>query len=171
MNKMASNSRGRPVYINPEIFEGPEVSDYEGMKVQFTPGDFKFPQIREALGFVKFAEVLELFNDVRERVYAIYLNQDSRILGYRLVSSGAVDATIVDMKVIFGPAVILHAASFAVLHNHPSHKLTFSPDDKELAKRLLEVSKILGIRMLDFVVVGGNSFFSLYDDMPDLFQR
>lgn len=161
----------RPIYLNPEIYEGPDVSDYEGMKVQFIPGEFKFPQVRESLDFVKFAEDLGLFADVRERVYAAYLNQKNRILGYRLVSSGAVDSTIVDMKVIFGPAMILHAAGFAVLHNHPSRGLDPSPEDKALAKRLIAGSELLSIHMLDFVVVGGNQYFSFRDEMLDLWQR
>jgi DNA repair protein RadC len=161
----------RPIYLNPEIYEGPEVSDYEGMKVQFIPGEFKFPQVREALDFVKFAEDLGLFADVRERVYAVYLNQKNRILGYRLVGAGSVSSSIADPRVIFGPAMILHAAGFAVLHNHPSRDLDPSPEDKALAKRLIAGSETLSIHMLDFVVVGGNEYFSFHDEMPDLWQR
>jgi DNA repair protein RadC len=161
----------RPIYLNPEIYEGPDVSDYEGMKVQFIPGEFRFPQVHAALDFVKFAEDLGLFADVRERVYAVYLNQKNRILGYRLVGSGSAHSSIADPVVIFGPAMILHAAGFAVLHNHPSRELDPSPEDKALAKRLIAGAELLSIHLLDFVVVGGNQYFSFHDEMPDLWQR
>lgn len=168
---LCEQSQRRPVYTNPEIYEGPDVSDYEGMKVQFIPGEFKFPQVRASLDFVKFAEDLGLFADVRERVYAVYLNQKNRILGYRLVGSGDVRSSIASPVIIFGPAMILHAAGFAVLHNHPSRELDPSPEDKALAKRLIAGSELLSIHMLDFVVVGGNQYFSFRDEMPDLWQR
>jgi DNA repair protein RadC len=39
------------------------------------------------------------------------------------------------------------------------------------AKRLIAGSELLSIHMLDFVVVGGNQYFSFRDEMPDLWQR
>lgn len=159
-----------PVFTNPDIFTSPDVSDYEGMRVQYIQGNFKFPHIHEALGFVKFADTLGLFSDVRERFYTVYLNSKNRILGYRLISAGGVDATPADMKIIFGPALALHASAIAFLHNHPTGELLFSQADKDTAMRLKDNSRMLDIRFLDFVVVGGGKFFSLHDEMPELFE-
>lgn len=160
----------RSVASNPKCYEGPKISDYEGMKVQYVTGNFKFPKVDSVLDFVQFANDLAMFQDVRERVYAVYLNPKHQILGYRLVGAGTVDAALVDMKVVFGPAVTLHAASVAILHNHPSGSLHFSEADRTLAKMIYENCKLLNVRFLDFVVVGGGQFFSLSDDEPEFFQ-
>lgn len=166
---LREQSQGRPVYTNPECFDGPDVSEYEGMHVQYKVGDFKFPKVSEALDFVKFSDKLGLFEDVRERVYAVYLSTDNKIIGYRLVSAGAIDASLADPKVIFGPALTLHAKSVALMHNHPSKSLTFSTQDKALAKKLISGGEMLDIALLDFVVVGDGKFLSLQEEMPGLF--
>ena len=56
------------------------------------------------------------------------------------------------------------AASFALIHNHPSGDPTPSQQDFEITHRLNKTGKIVGIHMVDHIIIGGNGFFSFADE-------
>jgi DNA repair protein RadC len=97
-----------------------------------------------------------MLDDVRERLYAVYLNQNMRPTGYRLISAGGRASAPVDIPTIFGPAVALQASSIAVIHNHPSGNMTPSPQDLALTKAIKDAGNLLNIRVVEHLVVGGD---------------
>ena len=57
-------------------------------------------------------------------------------------------------------AILSNAAAVILVHNHPSGDPTFSNEDLEITRRLVEASKIIGIEILDHVVVGDGCWVS-----------
>ena len=101
----------------------------------------------------------------REKVYALYLDTALNLIGVVEVSAGAVDSAVVDMKVVFGPALSLGKCSGVILaHNHPSGKLTPSDDDRALTKRLKKAGDILGIKLVDHIIIGENEYLSMKNE-------
>ncbi|MFW6009385.1 MAG: JAB domain-containing protein [archaeon] len=45
-------------------------------------------------------------------------------------------------------------------HNHPSGVVHPSFDDVKVTERLEKAGDILGIELLDYIIIGGNSFYS-----------
>ena len=74
-------------------------------------------------------------------------------LAIGLVSIGSVNASIVYPREAFKRAIVLPPASILVVRNHPSGDLAPSEEDLELAERLREAGKLLGIPLLDHVIV------------------
>ena len=98
--------------------------------------------------------------ELRERFYAIYLNRNNKILGYYIVSIGGSCSTVVDTKMIFQPAINLHASSIILAHNHPSGNLNPSELDKTLTQRIVKAGKILEIPILDHLILTVDKHYS-----------
>ena len=116
---------------------------------------------------VSSTEVVEFLNSIwtedieyRERFYAVYLNRQNKILGYYLISIGGCSGTVVDTKLIFQPAINLHASSIILAHNHPSGNTNPSEQDIRMTKRLVEAGKLLEIPILDHVIITVDNHYS-----------
>ena len=117
------------------------------------------------------AELLteEMMYEKRELFMTVNLDTKLRIQSKSVISIGSIDSAPVHPREVFGPAVRRGAAAVIVAHNHPSGDPTPSPQDLEVTKRLLEASKVIGIRLLDHVIVGNGSFTSIKCE-TDLFR-
>jgi DNA repair protein RadC len=80
------------------------------------------------------------------------------------ISEGSLNASILHPREVMIPAIKESAASFAVLHNHPSGDPSPSQQDMEITHRLNKTGQIIGIRMVDHIIIGGNEFFSFADE-------
>lgn len=148
-----------------------DISDYEGIRAEYTVSNVGKKQIKSFEDFVDYArEVLNVEADTRERFYAIYMNQKNRVLGHRLIGAGSMTEALVHPSLVFGPAVALQAPIVAYIHNHPGEEGTPSNTDIELTKRLVNAGhNMLGIRTLDHVVIGRQNSVSMYEKFPDAF--
>ena len=70
------------------------------------------------------------------------------------VFRGTLDGTLVHPREVFQEAIRWGAHSIMVAHNHPSGDPTPSQNDIILTKRLLEVSRIISIPLLDHIIIG-----------------
>jgi DNA repair protein RadC len=98
---------------------------------------------------------------VQEEVYGLYLNTRNKIIGYALVSKGAIAQTAVVPVDVLRPAILSSAASVILIHNHPSGDPEPSLEDRQLTNHLSEACNLVGIRFLDHVVIGDGSYRSL----------
>ena len=62
------------------------------------------------------------------------------------------------------PAIKESAASFELIHNHPSGDPTPIQQDLEITHRLSKTGKIIRINMVDHIIIGGKSLFSFADE-------
>jgi DNA repair protein RadC len=101
----------------------------------------------------------------REHFVIILLNQKNRVIGINTVSMGSLTASIVHPREVYKSAILANAASIICGHNHPSTDCQPSRVDRALTTRLVEAGKLLGIRILDHVIIGGEGrYFSFADE-------
>lgn len=99
--------------------------------------------------------------DVRKEVfYVVLLDGKNRTIKDVRVSEGSLTMSLVHPREVYHPVIREAAAGVIFVHNHPSGDPSPSPEDIEITRRLAEVGKILGIRVVDHVIVGEDSYTS-----------
>ena len=98
-----------------------------------------------------------------EEFKILLLNNANRVLGLYHVSSGGIDATPVDAKVLFTAALKANASALILVHNHPSRNLKASEADIILTKKLLQGARLLDIRILDHLIITPDGYYSFKD--------
>lgn len=109
-----------------------------------------------------------LMEDMRglkqEHLVALLLNAKCEIESRITVSIGELTSTVVHPREVFRPAIRKGAAGIILVHNHPSGDPTPSQDDIQSTKRIMEVSKLVGIRLLDHLIIGDGRYISLRNE-------
>ena len=100
-----------------------------------------------------------LKNLKKEIVKIVLLDPKLQYIKDLTISEGSLNASIVHPREVMIPAIRESAASFALIHNHPSGDPTPSQQDFEITHRLNKTGKIVGIYMVDHIIIGGNGFF------------
>lgn len=100
-------------------------------------------------------------NNPREHFMVLHLDTKNQVVSYTVTAIGTLDTCIVHPREIFQSAMLAGASSIIIGHNHPSGILDPSPEDRVITARLKEVGEILGIRVIDSLIVGGDGFLSL----------
>lgn len=98
-----------------------------------------------------------------ESFIALHLNGKNRIVGMTTCSIGSMTASLAHPRDIFRPAIANLTAGLIFIHNHPSGDPEPSQQDLEITRRLAEVGRIVGIKVLDHVIVGQGRYFSFAD--------
>lgn len=105
------------------------------------------------------------FSDLNhEEFWLILLNRANRVLSKHLISKGGQAGTIADPKIIFNIALLNHASSLLLAHNHPSGNLKPSKSDIELTHKLQEGAKLLDLQIIDHLIFTDHAYFSFADE-------
>jgi DNA repair protein RadC len=99
----------------------------------------------------------------QEHFIALMLDSKNRVIETAIISKGTLTSSPAHPREVFKQAVRNSASGIILLHNHPSGDPTPSPDDRALTQRLAEAGVILGIRVLDHIILGGEAYFSFKD--------
>ncbi len=99
-----------------------------------------------------------------EEFWALYLNQSNKVLGKERLTSGGINQSVVDVRILFKSALEQFATGIIVAHNHPSGNLKPSADDLKITKQISEAGKLLNIQLLDHLIISQNAYFSFADD-------
>lgn len=102
--------------------------------------------------------------EYRERFYAVYLNRCNKILGYCLLSMGTSCGTIVEPKMIFQPAISMHASCIILAHNHPSGNTKPSEPDLRLTAKLCKAGQFLELPILEHIILTKSEYYSFSDN-------
>ena len=100
----------------------------------------------------------------KEIVKIVLLDNKLQLIKDLTVSEGSLNASIVHPREVMILAIRESAASFALLHNHPSGDPSPSQKDFEITHRLNQTGKIVGIHMIDHIIIAGSGFFSFADE-------
>lgn len=111
--------------------------------------DFLMPRLRYA---------------VKEYFIVILLNVKNKVISTETVSIGTLTSAAVHPREVFQPAILQHAASIAVAHNHPSGDPSPSREDYEVTKHLVLAGKALGIPVLDHLIIGDGTYYSFQEE-------
>lgn len=106
----------------------------------------------------------DLRNEENERLILAMLNTKCKLLADKVISLGTVNSSLINPREIFLDAIRFKAVYIILLHNHPSGDPTPSKEDLLVTKRIMEAGKLLGIRLLDHLVIGDNSYVSLREN-------
>lgn len=98
-----------------------------------------------------------------ERFEVLALNRANIIIERIVISQGGLDATVVDLKILFKRLLICGASGFICAHNHPSGNLDASVSDINLTKRIIDAGLIIGIKLYDHIIVAGKNYISFAD--------
>lgn len=110
----------------------------------------------------------QLFSHFRERLvslrketfYSLLLDTKHRLIREEKIAVGSLSESVVHPREVFRSAVAESAAAVAFVHNHPSGNPDPSPEDHRLTRRLCEAGELVGIKVLDHLIVGRDSYFS-----------
>lgn len=95
-----------------------------------------------------------------ESFHVLLLNTANQILRDVIVSEGSLNACIIHPREVFRIAIAENAAAIILIHNHPSGNTEPSPEDLTITRQLVEAGRIVDIRVLDHVIIGGDDFTS-----------
>ncbi|MDX1582270.1 MAG: DNA repair protein RadC [Thermoanaerobaculia bacterium] len=98
---------------------------------------------------------------VQERLGAVYLDSKNRVIRERVIYVGTLNATTVSNRDIFRFAILDHAASMVIFHNHPSGDPAPSAEDLVFTRAVVEAGKLMGVNVLDHLILGNNRYVSL----------
>lgn len=105
----------------------------------------------------------DLFLEPVEVFRVLLLNSKNRVLFFEDVSRGSLSTSVVHPREVFWDAIYHRAAAVLFLHNHPSGDPQPSREDRECTNRLCSAGKLLGIRVLDHIIIGEDTYFSFAD--------
>ena len=113
----------------------------------------------------------EQFADAdREYFISVNLDAQGRPISYHTAGIGSIGAVHFAVDGVFKVALLQNASSIIVAHNHPGGTPKPSTEDLEATKTLVEVGRMLGIRVLDHFIFTPTDYLSLREERGDLFN-
>ena len=114
-------------------------------------------------------KIYEYFKDLvgdkkQEYFYTVYVDTKGRYIDKKCLFVGTINNSIVHPREIFKEAYLLSANGIICIHNHPSGDPTPSKEDVMITKKIKEIAMIHGIKLVDHLIVGANSYYSFYED-------
>ncbi len=125
-----------------------------GRRLNSGPGS----KIFSPLDIIPFIKHITL--EKQEHFLCITLNGAHEILSIRTISVGTLNRCIIHPREVYAEALKERSAAIILTHNHPSGNTDPSENDIEITQQLYEVSKILGIHLLDHIIICSNEYFS-----------
>lgn len=107
--------------------------------------------------------------EVKEKFVVLLLNSKLQLTRKVEVSVGSATKSIVDPLEVFKQAILENSSRIVAIHNHPSGDATPSQQDISVTSMLINAGQILNIELLDHIIVANETYYSLRDNMPDLF--
>lgn len=121
---------------------------------------------RDAIQFCE-TRFSRLITDARqEEFHIVTLDTKNQVIDTHQITVGTLDASLVHPREVFKKAIRDSARSIILVHNHPSGDPTPSKEDFQVTARLDEVSRIIGIDVLDHIVLGAFSSVSIRESAP-----
>ncbi len=96
----------------------------------------------------------------QEELHLMMLNTKNVLIKDSLIFRGTVNMSVASPREMFIEALRHHAVHIILVHNHPSGDPAPSSEDRKLTAQVKEAGALLGIRLLDHIIIGDNSYFS-----------
>lgn len=104
------------------------------------------------------------FNEFCEEFWLINLNSSLEISSLVLISRGTLNFCLVHPRDLFREALRANAYSLIIAHNHPSLNTLPTAEDIKLTKRLIKISSLIEIPILDHIIFTTDSHFSFKEN-------
>lgn len=121
---------------------------------------------QKPLSFHSPQEIADYFmEDMRhteqEELMMMCFNTKQVLIREALLSRGTVNASVISPREVFIEALKCRAVNIILLHNHPSGNPSPSRDDINFTENMKKAGEIIGIRLIDHIIIGDNSYISL----------
>ncbi len=97
----------------------------------------------------------------KEHFIAVFLDSKNRIIKDEIISIGTLNSSLVHPREVFKEAIRNSSNSVILVHNHPSGNVEPSDEDHRVNKVLVETGNLIGIKVMDHLIVGGEKWKSL----------
>ena len=99
-----------------------------------------------------------------EEVHLMLADSRGRMIRSALISRGTVNLSAVSPREIFSCALRHGAASFVLIHNHPSGQPEPSREDILMTSSLLQGGQLMNIPLIDSLIIGDGIYYSFFED-------
>ena len=97
----------------------------------------------------------------QERLGAALLDARHRIIKHSDIFVGTMNNALVSTRDILRVTLLENAVALVIYHNHPSGDATPSKEDEKFTVQLRDSLKLADIELVDHLVIGAHSFFSM----------
>lgn len=111
-----------------------------------------------------FQHLKQHFNDCVEELWLLSLSPGLNLKGLELISRGTVNYCPIHPRDIFRQAMAKNAYAIIIAHNHPSGQIEPSLQDIQLTKKLIKISKLIEIPILDHIIFSQTEFYSFKEN-------
>ena len=98
----------------------------------------------------------------QEILKEILLDSKNNLLKMKDIAIGSGNFAQATLKSVLNEAVKIEAPKIILVHNHPTGDPTPSQKDIEFTQEVEKASKILGITLVDHIIIGKNSYISIF---------
>lgn len=102
--------------------------------------------------------------NIYESCFIILLNGANKTIGWYKVSSGGLDATIIDKRIICKVAINALSAGIILVHNHPSGEVKPSSADIKMTKEVKDCLKLFDVVLVDHIILSEKKYYSFTDE-------
>jgi len=117
---------------------------------------FKIDNPDDTINYLK----LKLVPLEHEIFAVMFLDNRHQVIQYEEIFRGTIDGAAVYPREVIKLALVHNAAAVIFAHNHPSGDPTPSNADHTITKRLIDACKLVDIRVLDHIIIGGTEIYS-----------
>ena len=132
----------------------PNKTAYNGSKISSSRGAFNY--------------FSQSFNDklmsVQEQFLVIFLNRSNKPLGVLKLSTGGINSTVADIRLIMATALKSLSSAIIIAHNHPSGELKPSQSDIQLTKQIKDACMLFDLQLLDHLILNPVGEYSSFAD-------
>ena len=106
-----------------------------------------------------------------EAMMVLFLNTQNMLIEHEIICEGTTDQVNIYPSEIARKALIYHAKSIILCHNHPGGKVRPSEDDIHVTRNLRDILRTVNIFLLDHIIVSRFNVFSLRREQSNMPTR
>lgn len=103
----------------------------------------------------------QIGSSAQEHGYVFFFDVHHKLIGYAEVGKGSDTECMVSVKVILQHALLCGAYAIIFAHNHPTGCLEPSDQDQRFSNKLYQACKLLEIEVLDTMIIGRSTYYSV----------
>lgn len=96
---------------------------------------------------------------LQEQFIVLYLNRANEIIGVYHLSTGGLNGTVADIRLVLAVGLKVAASNIIISHNHPSGNMTASKADIHLTNKLRDACRLMDMQLLEHIIMGPGGRF------------
>lgn len=105
-----------------------------------------------------------MMNLDHEECWVLFLNKVNSLISKEKMTTGGVDSTVIDNRIIIRKALEKKASAIILIHNHPSGSALPSRSDIAQTSSLHKALKTCDLSLIDHIIIGKDEYYSFADE-------